>query len=42
MKSDTLFSFNEFILMNIDEKNYPLNENDLINNDESFPQINSN
>ena len=42
MKNDTLFSYNEFILMNIDEKNYPINENDLVNNDEPFLQINSN
>ena len=31
MKNDTLFAYNEFILMNIDEKKYPINTNELVN-----------
>ena len=36
MKNETLFAYNEFILMNIDEKKYPINSNELINNDNTF------
>ena len=42
MKNETLFSYNEFILMNIEEKNYPVNANELVNKDDSFNQNNSN
>ena len=42
MKNETLFSYNEFILMNIDEKRYPINANELANNEDINNQNGSN
>ena len=42
MNNQTLFSYNEFILMNIDEKMYPINSNELVKNDDSFHNNDSN
>ena len=36
LKNETLFSYNEFILLNIDEKRYPMNANDLVSNDDDY------
>ena len=41
MKNETLFAYNEFIIMNIDEQKYPINLKELVNNDDTFNNQNN-
>ena len=41
VKNDILFAYSEFILLNIDEKRYPINTNELVSNEDSNNNLNA-